>query len=233
MTTEVQPAVITRAEYDALTAKIDRLAELAEAEHRRQQAMVELQQDVIPIVNQMIQLSIHELEEIGRDFTLEELLFLGKRVLRNVQVWIQLMDQIEGAMGLLEEGQILGKQMFSATVEKLDELERKGYFTFLRGGMYVAEQVVSEFGEEDIKALGDNIVLILKTVRNMTQPEIMALANNAVEAIRGPQTDEPAPSALALLRELNDPQVRRGLARTLNMVKALANEPAGDAISQR
>jgi len=111
--------------------------------------------------------------------------------------------------------------------------EHKGYFTFLRGGMYVAEQVVSEFGEEDIKALGDNIVLILKTVRNMTQPEIMALANNAVEAIRGPQTDEPAPSALALLRELNDPQVRRGLARTLNMVKALANEPAGDAISQR
>ena len=34
--------------------------------------------------------------------------------------------------------------------------------------------------EHDARALADNVVTILKTVKNMTQPDIMALANNAV-----------------------------------------------------
>ena len=87
------------------------------------------------------------------------------------------------------------------------------------------ERIVNEFGEEDVKALGDNIVTILTTVRNMTQPEILALANNAVGAMREVPAETEPLSTLALLKELNDPKVRIGLARLLGMVKALADQP--------
>ncbi len=53
------------------------------------------------------------------------------------------------------------------------ELEQKGYFTFARGGMRMMDNVVTSFSEEDVNRLGDNIVLILNTVKDMTQPEIM------------------------------------------------------------
>jgi len=211
-----------------LHEKIDTLTEQLDEQRRRQRALDELKDDMIPIVNHMIKLSIDELEEIGTEFQLEDLLFLLKRVLRNTPLLLQMMDQLEAISALGDEAQILGKQVFSSTVETLDRLERGGYFAFAREGWRVLERIVTEFSEEDVRALGDNVVTILTTVRNMTQPDIMALANNAVDAIR---VEEPAeengrnPSALALLRELNDPRVRKGMMRMLNLVKALADQP--------
>jgi uncharacterized protein YjgD (DUF1641 family) len=91
--------------------------------------------------------------------------------------------------------------------------------------MYIMERIVEEFSEEDVRALGDNIVTILTTVRNMTQPEILALANNAVGAITEAPADTKPLSTLALLKEFNDPKVRIGLTRMLGMVKAIADQP--------
>ncbi|MDX1811215.1 MAG: YkgJ family cysteine cluster protein, partial [Gammaproteobacteria bacterium] len=48
-------------------------------------------------------------------------------------------------------------------------------------GIQMMDRIVTEFTEEDVQALSDNVVTILKTVRNMTQPDIMALANQSVE----------------------------------------------------
>ena len=83
----------------------------------------------------------------------------------------------------------------------------------------------AEFSEDDVKALGDNIVTILTTLRSMTQPEIMNMTNSALNAIQ----DEPAPagdvSMWALLRDLNDPKVRKGMARLMNMLKVIADQP--------
>ena len=55
----------------------------------------------------------------------------------------------------------------------------------------------------------------------MTQPEIMALANNALSAIREEIPETEKVSAWALVRELGNPKVRRGMARLLNLLKAL------------
>ncbi|HEC22358.1 MAG TPA: DUF1641 domain-containing protein, partial [Chloroflexi bacterium] len=169
-----------------------------------------------------------ELAEIGLEFELGDLLYLLKRLLRSIPLLLRMLDQLEAISALGDEAQLLGKQVFSNLVETLDRLEREGYFAFARGGWYIAEQVVSEFSEEDVRALGDNIVIILRTIRNMTQPEVMALANNAVEAIRneGPEDDL---SLWGLMREISDPKVRRGFARLLNMIKALADQPAPPA----
>jgi uncharacterized protein YjgD (DUF1641 family) len=87
----------------------------------------------------------------------------------------------------------------------------------------VLEKIVTEFDEEDVRALGDNIVTILTTVRNMTQPEVLSFANNAVTAIQPVEPVENV-STLQLLRSLSDPQVRKGMARLLNIVKTLAND---------
>ncbi len=215
-------------ELALLHQKIDYLTEQLEAQRRRQEALEELQRDLIPIVNHAIKLTIDELAEIGLEFELGDLLYLLKRLLRSIPLLLRMLDQLEAISALGDEAQLLGKQVFSNLVETLDRLEREGYFAFARGGWYIAEQVVSEFSEEDVRALGDNIVIILRTIRNMTQPEVMALANNAVEAIRneGPEDDL---SLWGLMREISDPKVRRGFARLLNMIKALADQPAPPA----
>ena len=123
--------------------------------------------------------------------------------MRNVPLILTMFDRFEALMGITDEVEMLGKQVFSTAVENLDQLERDGYFSFAREGWGILERIVNEFSEEDVKALGDNVVTILTTVRNMTQPEIMEMANNAIGAIQEvPPETETSHLGFHLLREL-------------------------------
>jgi uncharacterized protein YjgD (DUF1641 family) len=208
-----------------LHQKIDYLTEQFEAQQAQRQAFEELKQDLIPIANHMIKLSIDELEEIGTDFELEDLLFLLKHFLRNTHLWIDLLDRLEAVMGLADEASLLGKQVFTNTVDTLNQLEQDGYFAFARGGYYILERIVTEFSEEDFHVLGDNIVNILNIVRSLTQPEVLTLANNALDSLQVeiPGNGKP-PSTLGLVRQLSDPKVRIGLSKMLNLVSSLAED---------
>jgi uncharacterized protein YjgD (DUF1641 family) len=206
-----------------LHQKIDVLTDGLEAQQRRQRDLDELKQDLIPIANHMIKLSIDELADIGSEFKLEDLFFLVKRILRNTNTLQLLLDRMEAAMGLAEEASLIGKQVFTNAVSELDRLEQQGLFAFAQEGWRIVDRVVTEFSEEDVRALGDNIVTILTTVRRMTQPEVLNMANQAMAALE-PAEDEKV-STLELMRALTDPKVRVGLARMLLMLKILADQP--------
>lgn len=219
---------VTQADLDVLNRKIDRLTDLMEEQQRRGQAMDELKADMVPIVNHMIKLSIDELAEIGNEFQFEDLLYLVKHLLRDTQLLVSTLDQLEALHDLADEAQILGKQMFNQVVDQLETMEQAGYFEFARGGMYVMERVVNEFGEEDVRALGDNIVLILNTVKDMTQPEIMHFIRNTM-LLAEKEIEKPVDISYgSLLGQMRDPEVRHGLALTMRVLKAIGSQASSN-----
>jgi uncharacterized protein YjgD (DUF1641 family) len=206
--------------------KLDYLVQQAEAQRRSQEEMNELKRDLLPIGNQMIKLTIDELAEIGSEFQAEDLLYLVKRLLRDTHLLTQMLDQVEAAAGLLDESSRIGKQVFNQSVAALDKLEQQGYFVFARGGWKVIERVVSEFSEEDLNELADHIGMVLDLVKRLTQPEFLTLVDKALNALQtGPARDNTV-SMWALMHELSDPQVRKGMDRILNVVKVMADVPA-------
>ena len=205
--------------------KLDYITRAYDEQRQRQEEFNELKNDLIPVANHMIKLSIDELAEIGTDFQAEDLLFLLKRLLRDTHLLVGLLNSLESTMELVDETSRIGQQVFNQAVMSLDRLEREGYFTFAQSGWRIVERIVNEFSEEDIDALGDNVVTILTTVRNLTQPEIMNLTNNAIQAIQDEPVSDGDISVWALVRDLNDPQVRKGMARLLNMLKVIADQP--------
>jgi uncharacterized protein YjgD (DUF1641 family) len=125
---------------------------------------------------------------------------------------------------------------FIVAMEQMQEMEQSGYFAVLPELKRMADNVMDAFGPEDVRALGDNVVTILTTVRSMTQPEIMTLVqkltDSTQEAVRTPD-DELDISTLGLIRQMRDPQMRLGLARTMTLLRAMgdiappeANSPA-------
>ncbi len=216
---------ITQEQFALLMEKMDRIETHVAEQRRRQQDLEELQRDLIPIGNHMFKLAIDELAEVGSEFQAEDLFFLLKRILRDTHLLLKLFDQLESVMELSEDMQTLGKQVFNQGVHELDRLEREGYFAFAREGWTIVERIVEEFSEEDVRALSDNIVTILKTVRNMTQPEIMAIANQSVDAIRDVPAEKENLSTFALIKEMGSPQVKRGMSRMLNLLKAMGENP--------
>ena len=58
---------------------------------------------------------------------------------------------------------------------KLHELEQRGAVGFAREAVKVGERIVTSLTEEDVRLLGENVVHILHTVRNLTQPEVLEI----------------------------------------------------------
>lgn len=122
----------------------------------------------------------------------------------------------------LELTELAGPVMSMLTT-RMAELEAKGYFAFAEGGVRIADKVVTSFDQDDIDALGDNIVLILNTVKEMTQPEVMGLLSRTAVEVQHVEDapSGPPPSTFALLKQMRDPEVRRGLDRTLGVLRSL------------
>jgi uncharacterized protein YjgD (DUF1641 family) len=120
----------------------------------------------------------------------------------------------------------------AALTAQLGVLEERGYLDFARGGVGVLDRVVTSFGEDDVRALGDNIVLMLQTLKDLTQPEILQLLRRTADAAQAhdhdPGSDAP-PSTIALLKQLRDPEVRRGLHRLLEVVRSLGQDASASA----
>ncbi|MGA7097077.1 MAG: DUF1641 domain-containing protein [Acidimicrobiia bacterium] len=120
----------------------------------------------------------------------------------------------------------IARQGMDSVTGLLARAEDKGYVEFAQSGVGVLDRVVTSFTSEDVEALGDNIVLILRTVKEMTQPEIMQMLQSTFHnvQIQDESMLEP-PGLLALLRQMREPDARRGLARLLAALRSMGQVP--------
>lgn len=134
-------------------------------------------------------------------------------------------EQREQWVELVHELTPVSSEAMATATQLLSDAEAKGYFGFIRGGAGVVDKVVTSFSEDDVDALGDNIVLILNTVKEMTQPEVMALLQRtAVTAQEVEEAHGEPPSLLGLLKQMRDPATRRGLGRAMTLLRSIGEE---------
>lgn len=209
---------------DLLTSQMQYLTEQAQAAERERQTRAELMRDVMPIANDAFRLTIEQLEEVQEYIDLGDLLRLLKRLLRNGRNFEMLLDQLESIMDLVQTVGPLSDQAFAKAVDVMQAAEHKGYFGFARGGMRIADNIVSSFSEEDVEALSDNVVLILNVVKDMTQPQIMSFVRSTMSEVERELAQPVDTSLLALLRQMNDPAVRRGLAQTMRVLRVVGSQ---------
>jgi uncharacterized protein YjgD (DUF1641 family) len=213
---------------DLLTSQVQYLTEQAQTAERQRQEWAELMRDLTPIVNDAFRMTTEQLEEVQEYVDLGDLLRLLKRLLRNGHNIESMLDQLESLMDLLQTVGPLTDSAFSRAVDLLAVAEQKGYFAFAKGGMQMADNIVTAFTEEDVKRLGDNVVLILNTVKDMTQPEIMNFVRNTL-LVAEREIEKPVDvSYLGLLRQMQDPAVRRGLALTMRVLHVVGAQASGN-----
>lgn len=223
-----QSLVELNQKIDDLTSQVTFLTEHARVAERQRTDRAELVHDLTPIANEAYRLSIEQLEEIQEYVELSDLLRLLKRILRNGRNFEKMLDQMESLMDFLQTVGPLADEAFGKAIEELTELERKGYFTFAMGGMQIMDNVVTSFTEEDVNRLGENVVLILETVKDMTQPEILNFVRNTL-LVAEKEIEKPVDiSFLGLARQMRDPEVRRGLALTMRVLHVVGSQAAGN-----
>jgi uncharacterized protein YjgD (DUF1641 family) len=207
---------------DSLTTQVAFLTEEAKQQQRRRQEWDELKSDLTPIAGDVFRLTTQQLDEVESYVQLEDVLRLFKRMIRNTRNLEQMLDQLESFSEMWSDVSPLTQDAFLTLMQRLDDMESKGYFAFLRGGIEIMDQVVTSFTEEDVRQLGENIVLILQTIKEMTQPDIMRMMQSTASVMREEDANGNV-SLLSILRQLNDPAVKRGLSKTLTVLKTVSD----------
>ena len=211
-----------------LGQQVNYLQEQAETSRRRQQTIDDLLADLTPVVKDMYKAAEEQLAEMQQFVQLEDLTLLAKRLARNTRNIDEVLDYLESGLDFVHDAAPLTKDMMTEATTALSEMERKGYFGFVRQGAYVLDQVVTSFGEEDVRQLGDNVVLILNTVKSLTQPEMLNIVNRLTAGFHAAEAEADAgtldTSLFGLMRQMRDPEVRRGLAITFETLKRVSQQ---------
>lgn len=223
--TSVMPEPGLEARLDRLTLLVeDMYAELAEQRAARER-WAELTEVMVPVSRAAFDIASREMEDLSDDVTVEDLVRFSRTAARSIPRLEVLIAQLESMSELGSEATRLSGAAVAKVSDVLAEAEQKGYFTFARGGAAIADKVVTSFTEDDVDALGDNVVLILNTLKEMTQPEIMTMLRRTMLTVQEvEETHVDPPSMFALLKSMRDPQTRRGLAKVLSMLHTVGEE---------
>lgn len=209
-----------------LGQQVNYLMEEAEDNRRRRRMWDDLMDDLQPIVKDVYNVAEEQLEEMQAFVQLDDIVALLKRLVRNTRNIDEVLDYMESAQDFVRDVAPLTKEMMTAATAQLEDFERKGYFGFAKQGMYVMDQIVTSFSEDDVKQLGDNVVLILNTVKALTQPEMMNMINGLTQGFHEAEAEADAgklhTGVFSLIGQMNDPEVRRGLAITLAAMKRIS-----------
>lgn len=227
MTTTQAPPADLEAKIDALSEQVAFLTEEARLARRRREVWSDLQADAMPIAGDVLRVLERELEELSADVTLADLGDLLRRFVRVAPILDQGLRYLEMSGELLSDMMPLTEHAMDVATDRLVAVDQKGYFGFARSSLRIVDRIVTEFSEEDVDALGDNVVLILETIKEMTQPDVMAALYHMIEAVQRQQQriaaePEEPPSLFQLARKMRDPEIRRGLGRALNTLSAVA-----------
>lgn len=206
------------------------LAERARVREVKDREWDDFKHDFTPVANDLYGVLVEQLAELEPHVHLEDIVRLLKRLARNTRTLESMLDRLESANDFIEDAAPLTNDMFQGAVLMMADMEHKGYFGFARESTRIVDNIVTSFTEDDVRQLGDNVVLILNTVKEMTQPEVMTMVRNlgATYRLQVEEPDGEVPtSILSLLRQMRDPDVRRGLAITMNMLKVMARQQEG------
>lgn len=224
MTTSATDASIEE-RLDRLTIQVEWIAEQIALQNQAREQWTELADTLVPVTRGAMDVATRELDELSEDVTIEDAARFARTLARSLPRLEVLMAQLDSVAELTHELNSLSGAAMAKLTDTLQVAEEKGYFAFARQGGRIAERIVTEFSEDEVAALGDNVVTILDAVKEMTQPEVMGLVRRTAMTVQdGEDVHMDPPSMFALLKSMRDPQTRRGLARMLSMLHTIGEE---------
>lgn len=201
-----------RQEIDSINKKLDIILEEIELQRRHRREIEDLKEDLTRVGKDLYQTAVTELEDVHDYINTGDILYLGKKILRNVNAITKTFEQLESIRDFFQDATPLVRESFIDFMNKLDEFDRKGYFVFMKELGKVADKVVTSFKEEDLKYLGDNIVMAIN------------ILNKALSVYKNLEEVPEKVSLISLIKELNTPEVKRSLAYTIKFLKTFLSQ---------
>jgi len=212
-------------QIDAINRKLDLVLEEMLAQREVRQTASDLVSDISIIGKDMFGAAVTELDAAGVEIDGEAVKVLLLKIARNIDSLNEMFDILESAFDLIKDVSPILRQMGLDGMELMNKLETKGYIDFAKEVLNIIDNVVTHFSVKDLRSLAENIVTILETVKNLTQPEMLGAINNGVIVYKSLDVNNiPEYSLFKAIRAMNTPELRKGLGFMITFLKNIAKE---------
>ena len=189
-------------QINELNTKMDLILERVNQQCQRSSAMEDLVADLSIVGKDAYDSTVEELENQQIEIDPEELRILGVKLLRNVKNISAMVSMFESMMDLAEDaGPIINENIIDLS-KKLNEFDQKGYFEFFRELGNIIDRVITHTGTEQLKQMGDNILLVLDTINQENIPEYSLW--KTMGELRKPEMKKTMGLLITLLKKLNN-----------------------------
>lgn len=212
-------------QINEINEKLDEILVCATEQRLRSARMDDLLADISIIGKDAFRSTVSELDNQGIELNMEDLKYLAFKTIKNLDKFTSTLSAFESIYDLLQDLSPVAREVIIDLIKKLHELEQKGYFSFFVEMLKVVDNIVIHYNAEDVRKLADNIVLMVDTVRNVTQPGTLKALNNAVMTYQKMDFDNiPQYSIWKVMRELRTPEMKRGIGFLITFLKNLSPE---------
>jgi uncharacterized protein YjgD (DUF1641 family) len=216
-----------QAQIDLINQKLDIIIGEIIHQQRKRKENEELKADLMRVGNDLYTTAVDELEEVHDYLQTGDILYLVKKLLRNVNNISKSLEQIENVRDFLKDFGPVSRQLSKDLMDKLEEFDKKGYFDFIRELNRALDNIVTTSAVEDVRLLADNTELITKTIKNVTEPGVLKKINEIALTLKNLNLEEEKDlSIMKILREFKTDEAKRGLKITVELLKAIGKTTA-------
>jgi len=203
--------------------RLDRLEAQIAPLNATAKAIGELREELAPRVNEAVQALIVELTDVEADFQLEDLLFLIKKIMRNVKNLNFVLDQMKNLIDFALTAEPLLKSSVPQAISYLDDLEQRGVFRLLGTSIEVLKKIGDSYSTEDLQQIANGLVRLAGILKKLTAAEALDLLERLADLpSRVNVSDARAVGPWGMLRGMGEPQVQQGLGILLELTRGLA-----------
>jgi len=220
-------------QIDEINQKLDVIQECAVQQKLRSQRMDDLVADLSVIGKDAFKSTVAELDNQGIELNVDDIKHLIFKLIKNIDKFTYILTTLESAHDLIQDLGPVAREVIIDFIKKLHELEQKGYFEFFREFSTIIDNIVIHYSAEDARLLADNIVTIMDTLKNMTQPEMMSALNNALSIYQKLDVENiPEYSIWKAMNELRTPEMKKGIGFLITFLKNMSTEKKQTSISE-
>ena len=161
------------------------------------------------------------------DLRPREIVTLLKAVLANAQLFERAIQQLQSATDFIQDAQPIVRDGMRRMIQVTQVLHENGYFNAASAGLRVGDALVRSHSAEDWRQIESSVPQLIGFLRELTKPEVL----QALQAIfhgfgRVQATMDVNKSVFALMRDLNSPDARRGVAILVEFLKVVGAHSA-------
>jgi len=211
-------------EIAELNQKVDTILEYVNQQRLKSQAIDDLIADASIIGKDVYDSTVQALDDREVRLEPDDLRELGIRFAQNVGNFNTMLDSLGSVMDLMQDVGPIANEVIIDGTKKLHEFEKKGYFAFLKEFGAIIDNIVTHYGINDVRMLADNVITILDTVKNLTQPEMLKSIDTAVKVFGNMETENvPEYSIFRVMREINKPEMKKAWGFLFTFLKNMSS----------